>query len=232
MPQQTHPVLIFAAGFGTRMGALTATRPKPLIEVAGKALLDHALALAEDAGAAPVVVNLHYLGGQIREHLKHRAGVRFSDEGDRILETGGGLRRALPLLGHGPVLTLNSDAVWRGLNPLAALAAAFDPGRMDALVSLVAQEGAIGHRGAGDFSLSPGGAITRGGPWVYTGAQIIRPEALEGIADEVFSMNLVWDRLIAKGRLSGLIHGGQWCDVGQPQSIALAEAVLAGPGHG
>jgi MurNAc alpha-1-phosphate uridylyltransferase len=214
------------------MGELTATRPKPLVNVAGRPLLDHALALADAAKAAPVVVNLHYLGAQIRAHLAGRPGIGFSDESDRLLETGGGLRRALPLLGGSPVLTLNSDAVWHGPNPLADLAAAFDPGRMDALLCLVAQRDAVGHRGAGDFSLAPDGRITRRGPWVYTGAQIIRPAALDGIAEDVFSMNLVWDRLIAKGRLFGLHYGGQWCDVGQPQSIALAEAMLAGVRHG
>lgn len=223
--------MIFAAGFGTRMGALTANRPKPLIPVAGKALLDHALDLAAAAHASPVVVNSHYLANQIAQHLTDR-NVLISEEPDEILETGGGLRKALPLLGAGPVLTLNSDAVWTGQNPLAQLAAHWDDTRMDALLLLLPARQAKGHSGTGDFILEQDGKISRaaGRPGlVYLGAQIIRPDGLMTIQKPVFSLNLLWDDMIAKGRAFGLIHQGGWCDVGRPEGIVEAETLLANP---
>jgi MurNAc alpha-1-phosphate uridylyltransferase len=223
------PLMVFAAGFGTRMGALTANRPKPLIDVAGKPLLDHALDLANAAGAAPVVVNSHYLRDQISRHLAGRQ-VQISEEPDQILETGGGLRRALPMLGPGPVMTLNSDAVWTGLNPLAELAAHWDPARMDALLLLLPADKALGHSGTGDFVLSAEGRISRaaGRPGlIYLGAQILNPAGLAAIDKPVFSLNLLWDDMIAKGRAFGLIHQGGWCDVGKPEGIALAESLVS-----
>lgn len=222
-------LMIFAAGFGSRMGALTVDRPKPLIPVAGRTLLDHALALAGGAGVARPVVNLHYRGQMIRDHLAGR-DVAFSDESEEILETGGGLRAALPLLGSGPVLTLNSDAVWTGPNPLVALAAAFDPARMDALLMLVPRARAVGHVGAGDFALDDAGRITRGRDHVYTGAQMLDPAGLAEVSARVFSLNLLWDRAAARGRLYGLLHPGGWADVGHPGGIAAAEAMLAAEG--
>lgn len=219
--------LVFAAGFGTRMAPLTADRPKPLIPVAGRALIDHALALVAGAGLARPVVNLHYRGGMIRAHLAGR-GVAFSDETDEILDTGGGLRAALPLLPPGPVLTLNSDAVWTGPNPLSALRAAFDPARMDALLLLVPVSRATGHAGAGDFAIGAEGRLSRGGGHVYTGAQMLDPAGLSEIPDRVFSLNRLWDRAAARGRLHGLVHPGGWADVGRPEGIGLAEAMLRG----
>lgn len=222
------PLMVFAAGFGTRMGALTANRPKPLIDVAGKPLLDHALDLANAAGAAPVVVNSHYLRDQISRHLAGRQ-VQISEEPDQILETGGGLRRALPMLGPGPVMTLNSDAVWTGLNPLAELAAHWDPARMDALLLLLPADKALGHSGTGDFVLSAEGRISRaaGRPGlIYLGAQILNPAGLAAIDKPVFSLNLLWDDMIAKGRAFGLIHQGGWCDVGKPEGVAQAESLV------
>lgn len=219
-------LMLFAAGLGTRMGALTRTRPKPLIEVAGRSLLDHALALAEGAGIARVVANSHYFPDQITAHLAGR-NVAISDERDALLETGGGLRKALPLLGPGPVLTLNTDAVWTGPNVLAALRAAWRPG-MGALLALVPHERATGHSGTGDFARDAAGRITRPGPFVYTGAQVIDPVGLAEIGEDKFSLNVLWNRMIAEGRVFGLIHPGGWCDVGRPESIPLAEALLAG----
>ena len=224
------PLMVFAAGFGTRMGALTANRPKPLIEVAKRPLIDHALDLAKEAGAAPVVVNVHYLAGQLAEHLAGQAVVLLHER-DKILETGGGLRAALPHLGAGPVMTLNSDAVWTGRNPLAQLAAAWDASRMDALLLLLPAGKALGHSGAGDFVIDAAGRISRangraGG--VYLGAQILRTERLTEIDAEVFSLNLLWDRMIAEGRAFGLVHQGGWCDVGRPEGIAQAETLLQG----
>jgi N-acetyl-alpha-D-muramate 1-phosphate uridylyltransferase len=215
--------MLFAAGFGTRMGALTADRPKPLIPVAGRALIDHALALA-DGVASRIVVNTHYHADQIAAHLAGRP-VAISHEGDAILETGGGLRAALPLLGPGAVFTLNTDAVWTGPNPLETLASGWAEG-MGALLLLAPVARARGYRGAGDFALLPDGRIRRGGPMVYLGAQIVDPDGLEAVPERVFSLNLHWDRLIAEGRAFGVVHEGLWCDVGRPEGIAEAEAML------
>ena len=139
-------LMLFAAGFGTRMGELTRSRPKPLVEVAGRPLLDHALDIARAAGFARIVANTHYLGEQVAAHLAG-SEVRISDESERILETGGGLRKALPLLGPGPVFTLNTDAIWTGPNPLATLRAGWEPVRMGALLALVPVDRATGHSG-------------------------------------------------------------------------------------
>jgi len=220
-------LMIFAAGLGTRMGALTASKPKPLIEVAGRPLVDHALELAESAGIETVIANLHYLADQLAAHLGPR-GVILSDEREKLLETGGGLRNALPLLGNGPVFTLNSDAVWTGANPLEQLRSQWQPDRMDALLLLVPREAARGHGGQGDFILDSEGRLARGPGLVYSGAQIIKTEGLHAITDEVFSLNRLWDRMMSEGRLFGIVHPGGWCDVGDPPGIAFAEALLAG----
>ncbi|MFT3687990.1 nucleotidyltransferase family protein [Paenirhodobacter sp.] len=219
-------LMLFAAGFGTRMGALTRTRPKPLVEVAGRPLIDHALNLAQGAGIRRIVANTHYLGDQIAAHLAGR-DVAISDETDRILDTGGGLRKALPLLGPGPVFTLNTDAVWTGPNVLSALRDAWRPG-MAALLALIPAERATGHAGPGDFTLAPDGRIARGPGHIYTGAQIIDPSGLSGIPEDVFSLNLLWDRLLPGGQVFGLVHTGGWCDVGRAETIPLAEAMLHG----
>jgi MurNAc alpha-1-phosphate uridylyltransferase len=223
--------MLFAAGFGTRMGALTAHRPKPLIPVAGRALIDRALDLAAAAGCDPVAVNLHYLGQQIADHL---AGcpVHLSWERDLILETGGGLRQALPLLGPGPVATLNPDAVWTGPNPLVRLADHWDDAAMDGLLTVAPVEAVYPAGGRSDFAMDARGRLSRhsdtGGPgFVYLGAQIIRTEGLADIDAQVFSLNRLWDVMIAQGRAFGLIHPGGWCDVGRPEGIAEAEALLA-----
>lgn len=220
------PMLLFAAGKGTRMRHLTADRPKPLVPVAGKPLLDHALALTEGQPLAPRVVNLHYKGGMIREHLTGQ-DILFSDESAALLETGGGLRHALALLGDGPVVTLNTDAVWRGANPIAQLLRDWDD-RMEALLVLVPKERAIGHTGAGDFQSDAQGRLMRGAGTVYTGLQMIRTDTLHAVPGTAFSMNVLWDQMIARGGLYGTVYHGQWCDVGQPESIALAEAMLEG----
>lgn len=227
---RSFPLMLFAAGKGTRMGALTASRPKPLIDVAGKPLIDHALDFAAAVPALPIVVNTHYLGDQIVAHLAHRP-IAISAEDGLLLETGGGLRKALPLLQSSPVMTLNSDAVWTGQNPLLQLSQHWDDTRMDALLLLAAPGDARGHTGRGDFLMDDQGRLSRarGAPGlVYLGAQILRTDRLVEIAEQVFSLNLLWDRLIASGRAFGLIHQGGWCDVGQPEGIAEAEALLAG----
>lgn len=234
MRHDSFPLMLFAAGFGTRMGALTASRPKPLIEVKGIALLDRALALARAAGAAPVVVNTHYLASQIAAHLAGQ-DVAISDEPGQILDTGGGLRQALPLLGPGPVMTLNPDAVWSGPNPLRLLAEAWDPERMDALL-LVKSVALVRGRGAkSDFLLDDHGRIRRAEAaegMVYLGAQILKTEGLAQVSEQVFSLNLLWNRMIAEGRAHGLAYPGDWCDVGSPQGLAEAEAMLGQQGAG
>jgi len=219
--------MLFAAGFGSRMGALTKDRPKPLIEVGGKPLIDHALDLANAAGIQKTVVNLHYLGAQIAQHLQGRS-ILLSWETDKILETGGGLKAALPLLGSGPVLTLNTDAVWSGQNPLRQLLTAWDPVEMDALLLLLPADKALGHSGNGDFLLAPQGRISRANGAkspIYLGAQIIKTESLSAITETVFSLNRLWDIAIANNRAFGVIHQGGWCDVGRPEGIALAESL-------
>ncbi|MDT1062766.1 nucleotidyltransferase family protein [Paracoccus sp. CPCC 101403] len=222
----TLPLMIFAAGKGTRMAPLTDVTPKPLIQVAGRTLLDRALDLGREAGVGRVVVNTHHLGQQIRDHVAGR-DIAVSDEAGMLLETGGGLRKALPLLGTGPVVTMNPDVIWTGPNPIGELLRAWDA-RMDALLMLVPLERTVGRQGDGDFSLDPAGRLIRGGGLVYGGVQILRPDRLSEIGDEVFSLNRLWDLIIAEGRAFGLVHDGQWCDVGRPDCIPLAEALLDG----
>ena len=225
-----HPqaVMLFAAGFGTRMGALTADRPKPLIQVSGQALIDHALALVSDAGISRKVANLHYRAEMLQAHLSGK-DVLFSVETPDILETGGGLRQAMPLLGEGPVFTLNTDAIWKGPNPLSLAMQAWDPARMDALLVCISPDMAVGHSGKGDFVLDTAGRLSRGPGWIYGGAQIIRTDALNDIPDRAFSLNCLWDRMQERGRLYGLRYPGQWCDVGRPEGIGLAERLIGQP---
>lgn len=222
----THPCMIFAAGLGTRMGALTQARPKPLIEVAGRPLIAQALDFARDAQAEPVVVNVHWKAEMLRAHLAG-TGALISDETPRLLETGGGLKAALPLLGRSPAWTLNSDAAWSGPNPLRALSDAWRD-EMEALLLLVPRDRALGYSGHGDFSLDAAGRLARGPGFVYTGAQLLRTDAVARVDEDVFSLNRVWDVVGARGTLYGLVHEGAWCDVGRPENFALAEKVLRG----
>ncbi len=215
--------MLFAAGFGTRMGRLTKDRPKPLIPVAGKPLLDHALALTR--GIPTRVVNAHYHADQIAAHL-HGTDIHVSVEQPDILDTGGGLRLALPILGPDPVFTLNTDAVWRGPNPLDLLAETWNPDVMDALLLCVPHANAVGRKTPGDFTLHPDGQLTRTGDVVYTGAQIVKTERLGAIEDKAFSLNLLWTLMADAGRLHGLIYPGTWCDVGHPEGLVMAEDML------
>ena len=223
------PILIFAAGRGTRMGALAANTPKPMLFAGGKRLIDHALDLATSAGMAPILVNTHQHADQLHSHLAARTDVQIQHE-ETLLETGGGLKRARQTLGPGPVATLNADAVWKGKNPLHQLLAAFDPNRMDALLLLAPTAQALAS-GPGDFSLDHGQLRRRAGapsaPYIYSGAQIINPARLDEIPDTVFSMNILWDMLIAQNRAFGLPMQGGWRDVGTPDALAAAESWLA-----
>ncbi len=220
--------MLFAAGFGTRMGALTKTTPKPLIKVAGTTLLDHTLDHARAIVADTIVANTHYLHDQVADHLSG-TNVHLSHEAPDILETGGGLRNALPLLGQGPVFTSNTDAIWQGPNPFEVALNAWRPDEMDGLLVCVPQEHAIGHKGQGDFALAKDGRIARGPGVIYGGVQILRTEGLAEINEDAFSLNLLWDQLLAKGRLYGVSYPGRWCDVGSPEGITLAEQMLSDP---
>lgn len=226
MRNRPDALLMFAAGFGTRMKPLTDKLPKPLVEVAGRPLIDHALSIVQDHGVSRVVANLHYKADMIRNHLAETR-VLFSEESPDILETGGGLRAALPLLEDGPVFTMNSDAVWSGPNPLTLLSQAWQSEDMDALLLCIPKANALGHYGTGDFGIDADGRAYRGTDLVYSGVQIICPTELDHFEDRAFSLNCVWDRMIDAGRLFGLPYQGRWCDVGQPASIAIAEDMLA-----
>ncbi len=219
--------MIFAAGFGRRLEGMTARTPKPLVRVGGHALIDHALAVAEHAGISRIVVNLHYRAEAIANHLSGRSGVEFSREFPDILDTGGGLLAALPLLGPEPVFTLNSDSVWSGRNPFIELGAAWPDFGAGALLLLCPPEQAQGHPGGGDFVLDPDdGRVRRCRAdehgLVYTGAQVIRTDGLSGHRQRVFSLNQEWDRLVAEGRLFGIVHDGEWADAGNPAGLLAA----------
>ena len=227
---RNFPLMILAAGFGTRMGALTHDRPKPLIEVAGRTLVDRALDLTLTAPVGPVVVNLHYRGAQLERHLQGR-DVTLAWEPE-ILETGGGLKAALPLLGDGPVMTLNPDAVWTGANPLFTLAEAWRDDMAGLL--LVAPNAWVNGRVGepADFVMDEGGRLTRAmgaqDGVVYLGAQIVRADWVSAWPEVKFSMNRIWDQMIAAGQLRAVLHQGGWCDVGTPEGIVAAEALLRG----
>lgn len=225
MRDDAKAVMLFAAGFGTRMQPLTLDRPKPMIEVAGKPLIGHALDLARSIEPACVVANLHYKPQMLIDYLGPR-GVDVVVEEPEILDTGGGLRNALPLLGKAPVITLNTDAIWSGPNPLELLETAWDPDRMEGLLMCVPVSHTVAYEGAGDFRIDPSGRLTRGPGAVYAGAQIIKTDRLRDIAGDQFSLNLLWDLMLAKGTLHGLSYPGKWCDVGHPCGIALAEAMI------
>lgn len=217
--------MLFAAGFGTRMGELTQNTPKPLLKVGEKTLLDRTLELTKAISPAHTVVNAHYHHQQVVDHLKDTPVQVVVEEPD-ILETGGGLRNALPLLGDGPVFTSNTDAVWRGPNPFQLLLEAWQPADMDALLLCLPKESAIGHKGKGDFVLSETGQISRGPGVVYSGIQILKTDDLNDISETSFSLNLLWDQMHKTGRLYGLTYPGKWCDVGSPKGITLAEEML------
>ena len=223
MRDRPDTLMLFAAGRGTRMAPLTNHLPKPMVRVADKPLIDHALRLALEAGISRIVINTHYLPQPLNTHLAKK-DVQIIHEPD-LLETGGGLRNALPLLGDKPVLTLNSDAVWRG-NPIPDLLDGWQNGEMDALLCLIQPQNALGHSGPGDFLLSETGRLRRGAGAIYSGLQVIDTSYLHEIPDKVFSLNAVWDIIARDGKLFGQIHDDLWCDVGRPESIALAESMI------
>jgi MurNAc alpha-1-phosphate uridylyltransferase len=227
--------MVLAAGLGLRLRPITATRPKPLVEVAGRSILDRVLDGLTDAGVERCVVNTHYLADQIDTHLAARPAppVDLSHE-EELLDTGGGINRALGTLGPEPFFAVNADILWDegpGDAALSRLGQAFDAARMDALLLLVPRTRAVGYDGAGDFRLDGEGRLARRGaaesaPFVFTGLQVLRPELFDGAPDGAFSLNLLYDRAIANGRLFGLEHTGRWFHIGTPAGLDLAEAAL------
>jgi len=230
--------MVMAAGLGKRMRPLTATRPKPLIKVAGQPLLDHVFDRLRAAGVKRAVVNVHYLADAIEAHLKARVKdieVVISDERGQLMETGGGLVQARALIGDKPFLVVNSDNLWLDgpTDTIRSLAAAWDDSAMDALLLLVPLARANCHSGQGDFHLDQQGRITgrrkpgRVAPFVYTGLQILSPRVIADWPAGPFSTMLFWERAIAAGRAYGFVHEGLWFDVGTPQAVKQVEAMLA-----
>ncbi len=230
--------MVMAAGLGKRMRPLTVTRPKPLVEVAGKTMLDHTMDHLREAGVKRAVVNVHYLADQVEAHLRARAGdieVLISDERAQLMETGGGIVQARKMLGGQPFFTVNADTMWVDgpIGSLHALAAAWDDAKMDALLLLVPLARAYCHGGQGDFRLDPLGRIIerrkpgRLAPFVYAGAQILHPRVIRDWPEGPFSTNVFWSRAMEQGRLWGVVHQGLWFDVGTPAAVKATEEALA-----
>ena len=230
--------MVLAAGLGLRMRPLTEKTPKPLIPVAGRCMLDRALDHLAAVGVVNRVVNSHYLAQQIADHMDARqreegsaVKIVVSHEAD-LLDTGGGVVKALPLLGAAPFFVINGDIMWRdGPEPaLRRLAAAWDDDAMDALLLVHPREAAIGYDGPGDFNLAPDGKLARrsgdSAPFVFTGVQILSPRLLDGAPSGAFSLNKFYDRAASAGRLYGLIHTGHWFHIGTPDGLRLAEERL------
>ncbi|WP_309602055.1 nucleotidyltransferase family protein [Sphingomonas sp.] len=231
-----NTAMVMAAGLGKRMRPLTDTRPKPLVELNGKPLIDHVLDRLRTAGVSKLVVNVHYLPDQLEAHLATKAddfAITISDERSLLLETGGGLVQAAPMIDCDPFLVVNSDNFWIDgpADGLKLLASGWDDERMDALLLLVPQARAGNHRGQGDFRMDRFGRLSRRArsriaPYVFTGIQIVSKRLLANAPDGAFSTNILWDRAIEAGRCFGLVHQGLWFDVGTPRSIKDTEAAL------
>jgi len=234
-PLASDVAMVLSAGLGKRMRPLTASRPKPLVQVAGKPLIDHCLDKLQDAGVARAVVNVHYLADAMEAWLSRRETpvVTISDERDHLLETGGGMVNALPLIGSDPFFALNSDNIWLDgpRNVFEHLSDAWDAERMDALLLLVPHARAFNYRGKGDFHMDPMGGISRRrtgriAPFIYSGIQIVSHRLLRDAPEGAFSTTKLWDRAIGEGRLFGTSHLGLWYEVGEPGMIAPTETAL------
>lgn len=221
--------MVFAAGFGTRMGALTANRPKPLLEVQGISLLQRAIDQLRRAGVTRIVVNTHYHADQVKAAVGDDVTLSYEPE---ILETGGGLQAALRHFDPGPVLTANPDALWApGTDAWGTLSKAWDPARADACLLLVPRSRAQGSVSAGDFFLGPDGQLTRRGahdhaPFIYSGLQVLNPARLTQMERGPFSLNVLWNRFAVDGRLSGTVLDADWVDVGRPEGLELANRMM------
>ena len=234
MAARLDTAMVLAAGFGTRMGENPL--PKPLVALAGKALIDHVLDRLAEAGIKRAVVNVHHRADLIERHLRLRTrpAIAFSDERTALLDTGGGVKKALPLLGPGVFLINNADSLWiEGVGGnLARLAAAWDEARMDCLMMLSPLARSHGYSGRGDFALESGGRIRRRQveqeilPFAFTGVSLAHPRLFAGGAEPAFSLNVVWNRAIGAGRAYGLRMEGVWMHVGTPAALAEAEGLL------
>jgi len=231
-PDHPKRAMVLAAGIGKRMRPVTATVPKPLIEIAGRSLVDHALDRLANAGVEEAVVNVHYLADLVETHVRKRKApkVIVSDERGGLLETGGGLKKALPLLGDAPFYVMNSDSFWiEGPRPnLDWLARGWDDASMDALLMLAPTVTAIGYPGPGDFVMDKDGRLARRvertvAPFVYSGTAILSPRLFANAPEGSFSLNLLFDEAIASGRLFGVRMDGTWLHVGTPEAIREAE---------
>jgi MurNAc alpha-1-phosphate uridylyltransferase len=225
--------MVLAAGRGLRMRPLTERTPKPLIPVAGRSILDRVFDRLDEAGVPNRVVNTHWLADQIARHLAHHPGVVLSHE-DVLLETGGGVAHALPLLGAHPFFVCNADIIWldAARPALTRLADVWDTARMDALLLLEPMDRAFGYQGPGDFSRADDGQLQRRGdastaPFVFTGVQILHPRLFAGTPDGEFSLNILYDRAQATSRLFGLVHEGDWLHIGTPENLTAAESWFA-----
>jgi MurNAc alpha-1-phosphate uridylyltransferase len=227
--------MVLAAGLGTRMRPLTDATPKPLVTVGGKALIDHVLDRLAAACVDTAVVNVHHLADRIERHLAVRRApnIVISDERGELLDTGGGIVKALPLFGAAPFFHLNADTIWiDGVRPnLIRLAEGFDAARMDALLLLAAASSSVGYAGRGDFAMAPDGRLRRRperevAPFIYAGVAILTPALFADAPRGAFSLNLLFDRAIAAGRLHGLRLEGVWMHVGTPEAVAAAEAAI------
>jgi N-acetyl-alpha-D-muramate 1-phosphate uridylyltransferase len=228
--------MILAAGLGKRMRPLTASQPKPLVRVAGKALIDHALDRLADAGVGRAVVNVHYLADALEAHVTARTMplVSVSDERALLLETGGGMIKALPQLPD-PFFALNADNIWLDgpKNAFHDLSRRWNPETMDALLLVVPHARAVNFSGAGDFHMDPLGKLTRRrdgriAPFIFTGIQLVSHRLLRGAPEGPFSTNILWNRAIEEGRLYGISFTGLWFEVGTPQAIRPTEEALSG----
>jgi N-acetyl-alpha-D-muramate 1-phosphate uridylyltransferase len=233
--------MLLAAGLGTRMKPLTDTRPKPLIEVAGRTLIDRVLDKLVAQGVTRAVVNVHYLAPMLVTHLKQRKDLEIiiSDETAEVLETGGGVVKALPFLGDDPFFVVNTDVTWAtaGDATFARMAEAYDPNTMDALLLLAEMGATMGFRGPGDFYLAPDGQLIRRGdkptaPYVFAGTHITRGELLRGYEAKPFSANVYWNQFGKAGRLFGTVMSPFWMHVGDPAGRDEAEARLKTMGPG
>jgi N-acetyl-alpha-D-muramate 1-phosphate uridylyltransferase len=232
MPVKPVKAMVLAAGLGLRMRPLTDHMPKPLVQVAGRALLDHVLDKLGDAGVTEAVVNVHYLPDQIIDHVATRARPRviISDERDQVLGTGGGVVKALPLLGDAPFYHVNADTMWiDGVRPnLARLAEAFDPSRMDILLLMAPTTSSIGYNGRGDYAMLPDGALRKRKehqvvPFVYAGAAILSPSLFANAPPGEFALTKLFDAANEQERLFGLRLDGVWMHVGTPEAVHAAE---------
>jgi len=230
--------MMMGAGMGLRMRPLTNDRPKPMVTVGGVTLIDHSLDRLAAAGVTKVVVNLHYKAEMLRAHLakRHDLKILYSDETDKLLDTGGGVVKAMPHFGENPFLVLNSDSIWieNGTPVLSAMLEAWDEKRMDGLLLLADMKTALGYEGTGDFALKPNGRLIRARDaesgdaiYAYPGVQIVQPHLFADAPEGAFSTNIMWDRAIVQGRLFGTVMNGTWIHVGTPEARDEAEAALA-----